>query len=341
MVYAACLGARSSSGRRFHVTICTIAPSPSGKAPDSDSGIRWFDPSGAAIFGAKPAFHPGPPQGRFCFPAWCAMRQSASRPGVRRWSPLPRPRHPLERLDDPAHAGAMRCCSPMRWSRWPVWRSGISMACARLGRPAAGRAPQGWRALPPPPPARSSSKAARCARSRTGCHWQPVDTTPCTGMDRWFAPLEPALVARLRQAGARHRRWPAAGERMPTWRAGMSRATGSASTPPTAWAARRRKARIATAWISSRWCCWPPPHQGGEPGCSAPTARRAALHPGAPWSLMLMDDARVIHESTPIQPVDAGAAIATPGADVPGRGSSATTHEARGCDCRGYRYNCN
>jgi hypothetical protein len=32
--------------------------------------------------------------------------------------------------------------------------------------------------------------------------------------------------------------------------------------------------------------------------------QRHALHAGEPWSALLLDDARVIHESTPIQPLD-------------------------------------
>ncbi len=47
--------------------------------------------------------------------------------------------------------------------------------------------------------------------------------------------------------------------------------------------------------------------KGGETRvfeADGPQGQRFTLE--APWSLMLMDDARVIHESTPIQPVDAG-----------------------------------
>ena len=46
--------------------------------------------------------------------------------------------------------------------------------------------------------------------------------------------------------------------------------------------------------------------KGGETRvfeAEGPQGQRFTLE--APWSLMLMDDARVIHESTPIQPLDA------------------------------------
>jgi hypothetical protein len=88
---------------------------------------------------------------------------------------------------------------------------------------------------------------------------------------------------------------------------GTSRRTSSASTPKAASAARRRKARTATA--STWWRCswWRARHQGRrDPRVQSdgPAGQRFTLT--EPWSLLLLDDERVIHETTPIQPVGGG-----------------------------------
>ena len=95
----------------------------------------------------------------------------------------------------------------------------------------------------------------------------------------------------------------------------MSRPTSSASTPPTAWAGPRRKARTATDDIKTAaqigvdfvavLLVARSGIKGGETrvfDANGPRGQRFTLD--APWSMLLMDDARVIHESTPIQPID-------------------------------------
>jgi hypothetical protein len=88
---------------------------------------------------------------------------------------------------------------------------------------------------------------------------------------------------------------------------GSSRRTSSASTPPTASAGRRPRARTATA--STSWPCLVGRQgiKGGETRvfeAERPAGERFTMT--EPWTLLLLDDARVIHESTPIQPLEEG-----------------------------------
>ena len=140
-------------------------------------------------------------------------------------------------------------------------------------------------------------------------HWQPVDYNALHGgMDRWFAPVEPATVA------------------APAWTAlllALARAC-SARMPVARWHVEAHQFRIDTTDGLGR----PTPEgahrdgvdfvavllvgrhgiKGGETrvfAADGPDGQRFTL--SEPWSLMLMDDARVIHESTPIQPIDPAA----------------------------------
>ena len=87
---------------------------------------------------------------------------------------------------------------------------------------------------------------------------------------------------------------------------GSWRRTSSASTPPTASAGRRPRARTATASTSWR-SCWSAGTDQGRRDARLrgrrPDGLRFTLH--EPWTALLLDDARVIHESTPIQPLEA------------------------------------
>ena len=147
-------------------------------------------------------------------------------------------------------------------------------------------------------------------------HWQPVEYNALHGgMERWFAPMEPATLAK------------------PVWQqllaalAGVSQQVfaGSADAPTAAlpWFVEAHQFRIDTTDGIGR----PTPEgahrdgvdlvavflvgregvKGGETRvfeANGPSGQRFTLT--QPWSLLLLDDARMIHESTPIQPLAEG-----------------------------------
>jgi hypothetical protein len=138
-------------------------------------------------------------------------------------------------------------------------------------------------------------------------HWQPVEYNALHGgMQRWFEPMEPAVV------GA------------PAWRQVLRSlaqlASGLKGAQP--WYVEAHQFRIDTEGGIGR----PTPEgahrdgvdlvavflvgregiKGGETRvfeAAGPAGQRFTLV--EPWSLLLLDDERVIHESTPIQPVAA------------------------------------
>ncbi len=136
-------------------------------------------------------------------------------------------------------------------------------------------------------------------------HWQPVEYNALHGgMQRWFEPMEPAVAQapdwlRLLRALAR---------------------TASALKGPRTWYIEAHQFRIDTEGGIGR----PTPEgahrdgvdlvavflvgrhgiKGGETRvfqADGPAGQRFTLT--EPWSLLLLDDERVVHESTPIQPV--------------------------------------
>ena len=136
-------------------------------------------------------------------------------------------------------------------------------------------------------------------------HWQPVEYNALHGgMQRWFDPMEPAVV----QSTA----WPQ-----------LLRALGRVSSElkgKRSWYVEAHQFRIDTEGGIGR----PTPEgahrdgvdlvsvflvnrdgiKGGETrvfDAEGPAGQRFTLT--EPWSLLLLDDERVIHESTPIQPV--------------------------------------
>lgn len=136
-------------------------------------------------------------------------------------------------------------------------------------------------------------------------HWQSLDYNALHGgMQRWFEPMEPAVVAQ------------------PAWPK-LLRALAnvfSARLPVSRWFVEAHQFRIDTADGLGR----PTPEgahrdgvdfvavmlvaregiKGGETRvfeANGPDGQRFTL--SEPWSLLLLDDARMIHESTPIQPV--------------------------------------
>lgn len=138
-------------------------------------------------------------------------------------------------------------------------------------------------------------------------HWQPVEYNALHGgMERWFAPVDAATLAQ------------------PAWSAfirGLARVC-SAQRPVPRWHVEAHQFRIDTSDGVGR----PTPegaHRDGVDYVAVLLVGRHAIKGGEtrvfeaqgpagqrftlmePWSLLLLDDARVIHESTPIQPLDA------------------------------------
>jgi len=139
-------------------------------------------------------------------------------------------------------------------------------------------------------------------------HWQPVEYNALHGgMQRWFAPMQPATVAQ------------------PAWDRLMARIAEAASDLRGAqrWFVEAHQFRIDTTDGIGR----PTPEgahrdgvdlvavmlvgrhhiKGGETRVFEANGRRGERFTMTePWTLLLLDDARVIHESTPIQPMAEG-----------------------------------
>ena len=138
-------------------------------------------------------------------------------------------------------------------------------------------------------------------------HWQPIEYNALHGgLERWFEPIAPGVLAR------------AAWHRMLVAMAGL--ASGLRGDQP--WYAEAHQFRIDTTDGIGR----PTPEgahrdgvdlvavllvgregiKGGETrvfDSDGPAGMRFTMQ--APWTCLLLDDARVIHESTPIQPLEA------------------------------------
>lgn len=136
-------------------------------------------------------------------------------------------------------------------------------------------------------------------------HWQPRDYNALHGgMRRWFEPVEPGIVER--------RAW----QGLVRGLAGLADALRGAR----AWYVEAHQFRIDTSDGIGR----PTPegaHRDGVDLVAVALVARSGIKGGetrvfeaagphgqrftlsAPWSLLLLDDARVIHESTPIQPL--------------------------------------
>ena len=173
-----------------------------------------------------------------------------------------------------------------------------------------------WDALPPD---QHLKDGGRYRRRRHSCfvvegdsvvqaphraHWQPVEYNALHGgMQRWFEPMEPEVVA------------------SPAWHCLLQALARTCSQlrGPRAWYVEAHQFRIDTEGGIGR----PTPEgahrdgvdlvavflvgrqgiKGGETRvfqADGPAGQRFTLT--EPWSLLLLDDERVIHESTPIQP---------------------------------------
>ncbi|HOV97244.1 MAG TPA: 2OG-Fe dioxygenase family protein [Thermomonas sp.] len=136
-------------------------------------------------------------------------------------------------------------------------------------------------------------------------HYQPVQYNALHGgMQRWFAPVEPATIAQpawpalmlaLARVCSRQRPVPRWHVEAHQFRIDTTDGVGR----PTPEGAHRDGVDFVAVLLVGRHAI-----KGGETRVFAahgPNGQRFTLD--APWSLLLMDDARVIHESTPIQPL--------------------------------------
>ena len=181
-----------------------------------------------------------------------------------------------------------------------------------------------WPALPPDPHLRDGG---RYRRRRHGCfivsaaslqavphraHWQPVEYNALHGgIQRWFEPLEPAMSndpawAALLQGLARVADGLRGYDKPQPWyvEAHPFRIdTEGGIGRPTPEGAHRDGVDLVVVVIVSRHNV-----KGGETrvfDAHGPQGVRFTL--AEPWSALLLDDERVIHETTPIQPLDASA----------------------------------
>ena len=138
-------------------------------------------------------------------------------------------------------------------------------------------------------------------------HWQPVDYNALHGgIERWFEPLTPALVdapswsqlltalGHCASALRGKQRWfvEAHAFRIETGDEGIGR--------PTPEGAHRDGVDLVAVILVARHNV-----RGGETrvfDARGPQGLRFTL--AEPWSVLLLDDERVIHETTPIQPLD-------------------------------------
>ncbi len=140
-------------------------------------------------------------------------------------------------------------------------------------------------------------------------HWQPLEYNALHGgMQRLFEPMEPAMVAQ--PAWGRLLRWLG---RTASALKGAQRwhieahpfriDTTDGIGRPTPEGAHRDGVDLVAVFLVQRRGV-----KGGETRvfeAAGPQGQRFTL--AEPWSVLLLDDARVIHETTPIQPVDAPA----------------------------------
>jgi hypothetical protein len=180
----------------------------------------------------------------------------------------------------------------------------------------------GWDALPPDGYLRDGGRYrhrrhacftvedGRVAAVAHRAHWQSLDYNALHGgMERMYEPLEPALTGQpawsrlLAALGAVCTRVRDGGR----WHVEAHQFridTGDGIGRPTPEGAHRDGVDFVAVFVVARHAI-----KGGETRvfeAEGPAGQRFTLD--APWSLLLLDDTRVIHESTPIQPDPPGAA---------------------------------
>jgi hypothetical protein len=175
-----------------------------------------------------------------------------------------------------------------------------------------------WDALPPDPHLRGGGRYRRRRHASfvvSGAdvrpvahraHWQPVEYNALHGgLERWFEPIDAAVLA------------------LPAWRAILAAFAGlaSATTGEQPWFVEAHQFRIDT----TDGIGWPTPegaHRDGVDLVAVVLVGREGIKGGEtrvfaadgpeglrftmlePWTTLVLDDERVIHESTPIQPLE-------------------------------------
>ena len=138
-------------------------------------------------------------------------------------------------------------------------------------------------------------------------HWQPVEYNALHGgMQRWFQPIAPETIAQAAWSRLLLALASTCSKQMavPRWHVEAHQFridTTDGLGRPTPEGAHRDGVDFVAVLLVGRHRI-----KGGETRifeADGPQGLRFTLE--APWSLMLMDDPRVIHESTPIQPLDA------------------------------------
>ncbi len=149
------------------------------------------------------------------------------------------------------------------------------------------------------------AEGGHLAQARHSAHWHPLEYNALHGgMQRWFEPVRPEVVAQ------------------PAWTCLLQALAGAASAlkGEQPWSIEAHQFRIDTEGGIGR----PTPegaHRDGVDLVAVFLVERAGIKGGEtrvfqadgpagqrftltePWSLLLLDDARVIHETTPIQPL--------------------------------------
>jgi len=176
-----------------------------------------------------------------------------------------------------------------------------------------------WADLPPDPHLKDGG---RYRRRRHSCwrvdgeqaelqphraHWQSLDYNALHGgIQRWFEPIAPAMAA-LPAWTALLRRLARSADRLRGARPWFVEAhpfridTTDGIGRPTPEGAHRDGVDLVAVFLLARHGV-----KGGETrvfDIDGPAGQRFTLT--EPWSLLLLDDSRVIHEATPIQPLDA------------------------------------
>lgn len=199
---------------------------------------------------------------------------------------------------------------------WAVLAEASLQQLAGIGPEAEARWTRAWDSLPPDHYLRDGG---RYRRRRHGCfvvdggraqaaphrpHWQPLDYNALHGgIERWFEPMAAEAVAHaawrqllLGLAGITSR---LKGERAWFIEAHQFRIdTTDGIGRPTPEGAHRDGVDLVAVFLLGRHGI-----KGGESRvfeAQGPNGQRFTL--SQPWSLLLLDDERVIHETTPIQP---------------------------------------
>lgn len=152
-------------------------------------------------------------------------------------------------------------------------------------------------------------QGARIEAAPHRAHWQPVEYNALHGgIERWFAPMAPSTLA----APAWHALVAALGRLCDATFAPQGPAqrwfveahqfridTASGIGRPTPEGAHRDGVELVAVFLVERGAI-----KGGETRifeAASPAGQRFTL--AEPWSVLLLDDARMIHETTPIQPL--------------------------------------